>query len=67
MDGKDRVAIVAWLWFIGWVGAGAGIGGLFGTPGTGAVWGFIVALLSVFGWPYVMPSSIDRWMYDLGA
>ena len=64
MDGTDRIAVVAWLWFIGWTLFGIGVGTIFNTPGTGAVWGFIFALIAVFAWPWVMPPSLDRWMYD---
>ena len=64
MRAMDRVAIVAWLWFIGLTLAGLVIGRLFGSPGTGAVWGFIVALVAVFGWPYILPNRIEHWMHD---
>ena len=42
MTGVDRVALVAWLWFIFWV----------------------FALSTVWTWPWVMPESLDDWMYD---
>jgi hypothetical protein len=61
----DRVAVVAWLWFIGWIAGGWTVGKMLDMPGTGAVCGFILALLSVFTWPWVMPRFIDDWMHDL--
>jgi hypothetical protein len=61
----DRVAIVAWCWFIAWVTAGYAVGSLaFNTPWTGALVGFIAALLSTFAWPWAMPERINRWMDD---
>jgi hypothetical protein len=64
MNGMDRVALVGLLWFILWIGAGDAIGHLFRIPGTGMVLGFIVAFLTVFLWPWLMPRSIDDWMHD---
>jgi hypothetical protein len=61
----DRVAIVAWCWFIVWIGLGYAIGGLIlGTPLTGAVTGFWFALLATLAWPWVMPERINAWMDD---
>ena len=64
MTGVDRVALVAWLWFIFWVVGGDLIGRWFGKPGTGKVFGFLFALSTVWTWPWVMPESLDDWMYD---
>ena len=64
MNGTDRVALVAWLWFAFWVVGGDLIGRWFEMPGTGKVVGFIFALLTVPTWPWVMPVSIDDWMHD---
>jgi hypothetical protein len=64
MTGVDRVALVAWLWFIFWVVGGDLIGRWFGMPGTGKVFGFLFALSTVWTWPWVMPESLDDWMYD---
>ena len=63
----DRIAIVAWCWFVFWTGLGTAIGGLFGTPGTGALSGFAFALLATFAWPLIMPDTISNWMDDLPA
>jgi hypothetical protein len=58
----DRVAVVAWCWFLLWTMAGTAMGALLGTPGTGAICGFLVALFAVFAWPWVMPQAINEWM-----
>jgi hypothetical protein len=60
----DRVAVVAWLWFIGWIVAGWATGKALDMPGTGVVNGFFLAFISVFIWPWIMPRFIDDWMYD---
>jgi hypothetical protein len=59
----DRVALVAWVWFLGWIAIGDGAGRLLGMPGTGMVLGFIVALLTIFVWPWLLPRFIDDWMH----
>ncbi|MEA3027368.1 MAG: hypothetical protein QOF91_2653 [Alphaproteobacteria bacterium] len=64
MTGVDRVALVGWLWFIGWIVAGDLIGRWFEMPGTGLVVGFLFALITVPAWPWVMPEFVDDWMYD---
>jgi hypothetical protein len=58
----DRVALVAWAWFIGWTVLGWIVGRLLDVPGTFTVGGFIVALLTVFLWPWVLPERLNRWM-----
>jgi hypothetical protein len=63
----DRVALVALCWFVLWTAIGIAIGVLFGTPGTGAVSGFVFALLATLAWPWLMPDSINDWMDDLPA
>jgi hypothetical protein len=64
----DRVAIVAWCWFIVWTALGYAVGAvLFATPLTGAISGFSVALLATVAWPWVMPEAINAWMDDLPA
>jgi hypothetical protein len=61
----DRVAIVAWCWFVLWVVFGYATGTLlFNTPWTGALSGFAFALLATFAWPWVMPERINNWMDD---
>jgi hypothetical protein len=61
----DRVAIVAVLWFAGWIAGTSEFGKLlFNDPGTGAIWGFILALFTVFAWPWVLPHSLEHWMHD---
>jgi hypothetical protein len=64
MIGADRVALVGWLWFGVWIGAGNLIGRLFEMPGTGVVLGFLLALVTVPAWPWVLPRRIDDWMCD---
>ena len=61
----DRVAIVALLWFAGWIVATSEFSKLlFNAPGTGIVWGFVIALITVFTWPWVLPRSLEHWMHD---
>lgn len=64
MNGTDRVALVAFLWFGFWILGGDLIGRWFEMPGTGKVFGFIFALVTVLTWPWVMPRSIEDWMHD---
>lgn len=64
MTGMDRVAVIGWLWFLGWIAAGGLIGRYFDTPGTGQVLGFLFALATVPTWPWVLPRSLDEWMHD---
>ena len=61
----DRVALVACLWFLGWIIAGSELANLaFSAPLSGSIWGFILALLTVFLWPWVMPRAVDDWMHS---
>jgi hypothetical protein len=61
----DRVAIVAVLWFAGWITIGVELSKLvFNAPGSGAVWGFVLALITVFTWPWVLPRPLEHWMHD---
>jgi hypothetical protein len=61
----DRVAIVALLWFVGWTAATSEFSKLlFNDPGTGAVLGFVLALITVFTWPWVLPRFLEHWMHD---
>jgi hypothetical protein len=64
MIGADRVALVGWLWFGVWIGAGNLVGRLVEMPGTGMVLGFLLALVTVPAWPWVLPQRIDDWMCD---
>jgi len=48
MIGADRVALVGWLWFGVWIGAGNLVGRLVEMPGTGMVLGFLMALATVW-------------------
>jgi hypothetical protein len=66
-DRMDRVAVVAWAWFILWAIAGYAVGQLFGAPGTGIITAVCLALASVLVWPWVMPERINRWMDDLAS
>ena len=62
----DRVAIVAFIWFGCWIAGFAELGKvLFHNPGVWAIWGFVLALLTVFAWPWVLPARLERWMHDL--
>jgi hypothetical protein len=67
MIGIDRVALVGWLWFIGFIIAGDLIGRGLEMPGTGMVFGFLVALFGILAWPWVLPESLDNWMHDTKA
>ncbi len=66
-----RVAIVAAIWFAFWIVVGAAVGGLTGGNGGGVQNGIYFgafngtwwALFTSFAWPWIMPASIDRWMY----
>ncbi len=61
----DRVAIVAFTWFGCWIAGSAELGKVvFHDPGTWAIGGFVLALLTVFSWPFVLPSRLERWMHD---
>ena len=64
MIGADRVALVGWLWFLGWLVGGNLFGRIFDMPGTGMVLGFLVALATVPCWPLLLPESLDNWMCD---
>ena len=64
MRSMDRVAAFAWFWFLGLIGAGLMIGRLFEAPGTGAVWGFLVAFFAVFAWPAILPRRVEQWMHE---
>jgi hypothetical protein len=65
MIGADRVALVGWLWFGIWIGAGDLIGRLLAEmPGTGMVLGFLMALVTVPTWPWILPRRLDDWMCD---
>jgi hypothetical protein len=66
-----RVFVVAGFWFAFWMLAAAGLGAILSEPSNridnmyfgffnGAWW----ALLTSFAWPWIMPASIDRWMYS---
>ena len=65
MIGADRVALVGWLWFGAWIGAGNLIGRMLAEmPGTGMVLGFLIALATIPAWPWVLPRRLDDWMCD---
>jgi hypothetical protein len=68
MIGVDRVALIGWLWFIGFIVAGDVIGRMVAAmPGTGMVLGFLIALFGVLAWPWVLPEFLDNWMHDSKA
>jgi len=61
----DRVAIVALVWFAAWTTGGTELSKyLFNDAFSGAIWGFIFALMTVFAWPLVLPPRLERWMHD---
>ncbi len=61
----DRVAVIALLWFVGWTTAICQLSNyLFSDPGTGAILGFTFALLTVFAWPWILPTRLEHWMHD---
>ena len=64
MSSKDRVALLAILWFVGWTITGFELGKLVGMPGTGSVWGFMFAIVAVFAWPWILPDFLERWLYE---
>ncbi len=64
----DRVAIVAWGWFVGFVALGYATGNLlFATPWTGGLVGFLFALVGSLMWPFVLPDRVNDWMDDRPA
>ena len=67
MIGIDRVALIGWLWFIGFIVAGDLIGRGLEMPGTGMVFGFLVALFGILAWPWVVAESLDNSMNDFKA
>jgi len=60
----DRVAVVAFCWFLLWTSIGIAVGNTVGEPKTGAITGFFLALLATFSWPFIMPAPIANWMDD---
>jgi hypothetical protein len=61
----DHVALVALFWFVLWTGVGVVVGSvMFGEPRTGAVYGFFLAFVACFTWPWIMPDFIGDWMDD---
>ncbi len=59
-----QVAVFLTGWLVFWMGAGAVLGLLFGTPWAGSVNGFLFAIVATFAWPWIMPAFIDDWMDD---
>jgi hypothetical protein len=60
-----RVVLFLTCWIALGTGAGALVGSLLGMVGTGAVCGFVAALLATFLWPWIVPESLDNWMDGL--
>ena len=60
----DRVALVAFCWFVLFIGGGIALGSIVDAPRTGAVDGFFLALLALGVWPVVMPDAVENWMND---
>jgi hypothetical protein len=66
-DMPDRVVIVLTVWLTVFTGAGSLLGRyVLDIPGTLTVAGFLIAVVTTFLWPWIMPGPIDRWM-DGGA
>jgi Na+/proline symporter len=60
----DRVALIACLWFTGWTFGGTELAKwAFNAPLSGGIWGFVLALLTVFLWPWLMPRAVEDWMH----
>lgn len=60
----DRVAVVACVWFAAWTVAGSELARLlFSAPLSGGIWGFGLALFTVFLWPWMLPRALDDWMH----
>jgi hypothetical protein len=57
-----RVVVLFTCWLIFWMGIGTAIGAMWGSPKTGAVDGFVFALLAIFWWPWIVPRRLDEWM-----
>jgi hypothetical protein len=63
----DRLALIAWCWFVLLVGLGLAVGDRVGAPATGALLGFFFALFGTFAWPWVLPKAIHAWIdHDRG-
>ncbi|MBX9828157.1 MAG: hypothetical protein K2Y27_24575 [Xanthobacteraceae bacterium] len=61
----DRVALIAVLWFAAWIAGGAELAKVtLNAPLSGSIWGFVLALLTVFLWPWLMPRAVDDWMHN---
>jgi hypothetical protein len=59
----DRVVIVLTVWLSVFTGAGSLLGRyVLDIPGTLTVAGFLIAVVTTFLWPWIMPGPIDRWM-----
>jgi hypothetical protein len=58
------VAMMFTGWLIVWMCVGAVVGSLFGSLGTGITNGFIFAVVSIFSWPWIMPTIINEWMSE---
>jgi hypothetical protein len=65
-----RTAVVAGIWFALWMTAGALFGALTAGPAGGVQNGIyygifngaLVAVVTSFAWPWILPSRVDRWM-----
>jgi hypothetical protein len=65
-----RTAVVAGVWFGLWMAAGAIFGGLTAGPAGGVQNGIyygifngaMVAVVTSFAWPWLLPRRVDRWM-----
>ena len=58
----NRVPLVLAFWVGLWTTAGYLIGRGLETPGVYTAAGFVVALISIFAWPFILPERLQDWM-----
>jgi membrane protein DedA with SNARE-associated domain len=58
----NRIPIVMTLWFALWTTLGYLFGRVLETPGIYTSAGFILALPSIFSWPFIFPERLLDWM-----
>ena len=58
----NRIPLVLFLWFAAWITAGFFLGRALETPGVYTVAGTILALVSLFLWPFIFPERLQDWM-----
>jgi len=58
----NRVPLVLALWFALWTTSGYLLGRALETPGIYTTAGLVLALLSIFSWPFIFPERLQDWM-----